>query len=205
MYLAVAGNIGAGKSTLTRLLSARYHLTPVFEAVDENPYLADFYRDMSAYAFRSQVFFLAKRLEQHLGQVNTGDRIVQDRTIFEDAGVFARNLFEQGMLTPRDFETYMGLYRALAQALRPPDLLLYLRAGVPTLQRRIAARGRGFERDVGADYLSKLNVLYESWLADYVLSEVLTIDADEADFLRQAEAGRLFETLEKRGLGVPVL
>lgn len=205
MYLAVAGNIGAGKSTLTRLLSARYHLTPVFEAVDENPYLADFYRDMSAYAFRSQVFFLAKRFEQHLGQVNTGDRIVQDRTIFEDAGVFARNLFEQGMLTPRDFETYMGLYRALAQALRPPDLLLYLRAGVPTLQRRIAARGRGFERDVGADYLSKLNVLYESWLADYVLSEVLTIDADETDFLRQADAGRLFETLEKRGLGVPVL
>lgn len=205
MYLAVAGNIGAGKSTLTRLLSARYHLTPVFEVVDENPYLADFYRDMSAYAFRSQVFFLAKRLEQHLGQVNTGGRVVQDRTIFEDAGVFARNLFEQGMLTPRDFETYMGLYRALAQALRPPDLLLYLRAGVPTLQRRIAARGRGFERDVGADYLGRLNLLYERWLTDYTLSDVLTVDADETDFLIEADAARLFETLEKRGLGVPVL
>lgn len=206
MYLAIAGNIGAGKSTLTRILAQRYRLTPVFEAVDDNPYLADFYRDMRAYAFHSQMFFLAKRLEQHLGQVNAGGRIVQDRTIFEDAGVFARNLFEESMMTRRDFESYMKMYQAISRALRPPDLLLYLRADVPTLQARIAERGRGFERGIDADYLAKLNILYEKWLADYAFSDVVTVEAGCADFLtHSADAEALFALLEKRGLGLPVL
>ena len=204
-YVVVEGPIGAGKTSLSKLLAETLQARLVLEVVEENPFLAAFYEDAQAYAFKAQVFFLAKRLEQHLGQVNSGGRVVQDRTLFEDAGVFARNLFEQGMMTRRDFETYMGLYRATAQALRPPDLLVYLRAAVPTLQRRIAARGRGPARDVGADYLTHLNLLYERWIADYTLSDVLTVDADETDFLIAADAAQVFEALEKRGLGVPVL
>ena len=206
MYLAVAGNIGAGKSTLTGMLAERYRLTPVYEVVDENPYLTDFYRDMRRYAFPSQVFFLARRLEQHLAQVNPGERIVQDRTIFEDAAVFARNLYNEGMMTERDFGSYLRLFEAISQTLRPPDLLVYLRASVDTLYTRVQQRGRSFERDLSAAYLAQLNVLYERWVDGYTLSPVIVVDADQVDFLTSpADAERLFVALSEQGLTLPML
>jgi len=206
MYLAIAGNIGAGKSTLTGMLAARYRLTPVYEVVDENPYLEDFYRDMRRYAFQSQVFFLARRLEQHLAQVNPGQHIVQDRTIFEDAAIFARNLFNEGMMSQRDFGSYLRLFEAISQTLRPPDLLIYLSASVDTLYARVQQRGRAFEHDLDAGYLAQLNVLYERWISEYTLSPVISVDADQIDFLETPPATeRLFAALSEYGLTSPML
>ena len=199
MYLAIAGNIGVGKSTLTGILAERYRLHPVFEAVDENPYLEDFYLDMPRYAFHSQIFFLAKRLRQHLTEVNTNERVIQDRTIYEDAAIFARNLFEEGVMEARDYRSYCQLYQAIAAALRPPDLLIYLRAGVATLRARIAERGRGYETSISTDYLARLNDLYERWVDGYDLSERLVIESDETDFLDPADLAHL---LGRHGLTV---
>ncbi len=183
MYIAIAGNIGSGKSTLTKLLSEHYKLEPVFEAVDENPYLEDFYKDMRRFAFHSQMFFLAKRLEQHLLQVNPASRIIQDRTIYEDAAIFALNLFEEGILSKRDYATYMQMYEAIRNTLRPPDLLIYLKASVSTLQARIKQRGRNYEQTIEENYLKRLNVLYERFMYGYDLSHVLVVNADTTDFL----------------------
>ena len=206
MYLAVAGNIGAGKSTLTGILAERYRLTPVYEVVDENPYLGDFYRDMRRYAFQSQVFFLAKRLEQHLAQVNPGQFIVQDRTIFEDAAVFARNLYNEGMMSERDFGSYLRLFEAVSQTLRPPDVLVYLSVSVETLYTRVQQRGRAFEQGLSADYLAQLNVLYERWVDEYTLSPVVRVDADQVDFLASADTLQaLFAALNECGLALPLL
>lgn len=206
VYVAVAGNIGAGKSTLTRLLSARYHLSPVFEAVDENPYLEEFYADMSRYAFHSQVFFLASRLRQHVRDVNPGRRVIQDRTVYEDAAVFARSLHVSGVMGERDHATYRMLYESVAAALRPPDLLIYLRASLPTLRRHIAQRGRAFESDIEDDYLLRLDELYERWVADYALSPVVVVPADELDFVASAaDRQRVFDIVEKGGLALPVM
>ena len=206
MYLAIAGNIGVGKSTLTSILSERYRLRPVYEAVDENPYLEDFYRDMPRYAFHSQMFFLARRLRQHLTEVNPGERVIQDRTIYEDAAVFARNLFEERVMDERDYHNYCDMYEAIAAALRPPDLLLYLRAGVPTLRARIAQRGRPYEANISTAYLARLNDLYERWAASYELSQLLVVATDDTDFLNRPEdLARLLELLERQGLTPPVL
>ncbi len=205
-YVAVAGNIGAGKSTLTRLLSERYHLSPVFEAVDENPYLEDFYADMRRYAFQSQVFFLASRLKQHLTEVNPGRRVIQDRTVYEDAAVFARLLHEDGVIDERDFGSYRLLYEAVAAALRPPDLLIYLRADLATIRRHIRQRGRAYEADIEDAYLLRLGKLYERWIAEYTLSAVLVIPADELDFVNSAaDRGAVFELVEAAGLVRPVM
>jgi deoxyadenosine/deoxycytidine kinase len=206
MYLAIAGNIGAGKSTLTKLLSERYRLTPVYEAVDENPYLEDFYKDMPRYAFHSQIFFLAKRLEQHLQHINPGSRIIQDRTVFEDANIFARNLFEDGTMNARDYSSYRKMYEAILQALRPPDLLVYIRTSVPTLQARIRKRGRDYEMMIDKSYLERLNTLYEKFIAAYAFSDIITIPADELDFVeKEEEFGEVLRMLEQRGLTAPVL
>ena len=206
MYIAVAGNIGAGKSTLTQLLSERYLLTPVYEAVDENPYLEDFYKDMEKFAFHSQMFFLAKRLEQHLKHINSGSRVIQDRTIYEDANIFARNLFETGTMNLRDYNSYRKMYEAILQALRPPDLLVYIRASVPTLQAHIQKRGRGYEVRIRRDYLEKLNALYESFIATYTFSDIVMIAGDETDFV-ESDTGReeMLKRLEEYGLSAPVL
>jgi deoxyadenosine/deoxycytidine kinase len=185
MFVAVAGNIGAGKSSLTRLLAQHYALSPIFEAVDENPYLEDFYRDMKRYAFHSQMFFLAKRLEQHARYVNPGDRVIQDRTIYEDAAVFAQNLFEEGVLGERDFGVYRAMYEAATRVLRPPDLLIYLRAGLPTLRRHIALRGRRFELGIADAYLERLNALYERWFAAYTLSPKVVLEVGALDFVHR--------------------
>ena len=206
LYVAVAGNIGAGKSTLTRILSERYHLAPVFEAVDENPYLADFYADMRRYAFHSQVFFLAARLRQHLREVNPGRRVIQDRTVYEDANVFARLLAEDGLLDPRDHGSYTLLYDAVASALRPPDLLIYLRASLPTLKAHIRLRGREYEADIDDAYLERLGDLYERWIEDYSLSPVVVVPGDDLDFVGdERDLALVLDLLERHGLAPPMV
>jgi deoxyadenosine/deoxycytidine kinase len=206
MYVAVAGTIGAGKSTLTGLLAARYNLRPVFEAVDENPYLTDFYGDMRRWSFHSQMFFLAARLRQHIDQVNTGGRVIQDRTVDEDASVFARTLYEDGLMDERDFGVYSGMYAAVRAALRPPDLLVYLRAGLPTVRRHIALRGRDFEQDVSDAYLERITERYERWVATYDVAPVVVIEADRYDLVRHdADREAVFDLLERRGLAPQVV
>jgi deoxyadenosine/deoxycytidine kinase len=206
MYIAIAGNIGAGKSTLTKLLSEQYRLTPVYEAVDENPYLEDFYQDMPKYAFHSQMFFLAKRLEQHLRHINPGSRIIQDRTIYEDANIFARNLFENGTMSLRDYNSYRKMYEAILQALRPPDLLIFIEASVPTLQAHIRKRGRSYEMNIKQDYLQQLNALYETFIATYTFSDVVRLDGDTLDFVGSETArAEVLRRLEQHGLSSPVL
>ena len=188
MFVAVAGNIGAGKSSLTEVLAASFALEPVYEAVDENPYLADFYADMLRYAFHSQMFFLAKRLAQHVSQVNPGRRVIQDRTLYEDAEVFARNLFETGVLNARDFGVYTEMVEAIRHTLRPPDLLIYLRASLPTLRRHIALRGRAYEAALSDAYLLRLGTLYERWFTAYDLSPKVVLEADALDFVHDGAA-----------------
>src|SRR3990170_6518667 len=166
-FVAVAGNIGVGKSTLVDKLCARLGWQPYYEPVSENPYLADFYENMKAWAFHSQVFFLTHRLRMHLSLLEDPKSVVQDRSVYEDAEVFAANLFHQGEISERDYSTYRKLYKLLCDMLRPPDLVIYLRASVPTLQRRIAARGRDFENTIDPGYLQKLNKLYEQWIANF--------------------------------------
>lgn len=187
MYVAIAGNIGSGKSTLTALLAEAFGLKPIYEAVSENPYLEDFYRDMRAYAFPSQVFFLARRVRQHLLEVNGKAPVVQDRTLYEDALVFAQHLYREGLLSPRDWRTYLELFHSVAPALRKPDLLIYLRASLPTLRRRIAKRGRPFEQNLPDRYLLGLNALYEELMAGWDLSPLHVVEADQVDFVERAE------------------
>jgi deoxyadenosine/deoxycytidine kinase len=182
-YVAVAGNIGVGKSTLVTLLSQRLGWEPFFEAVAENPYLADFYRDMRAWGFHSQVFFLTNRLRSHRQLLDHPTSVVQDRSVYEDAEVFAHNLFDQGYLDERDYATYRQLYEVLTQFLPPPDLVIYLRASVPTLGLRIARRGRDYERRITPEYLAQLNDLYESWIQAFTLCPVLTVPADDLDYV----------------------
>lgn len=182
-YIAVAGNIGVGKSTLVRLLCERIGFQPFFEPVTENPYLPDFYRQMSAWGFHSQIFFLTHRLRIHLALLRLSESVIQDRSIYEDAEVFAQNLFRQGYLNQRDFDTYRTLYRTLAEFLTPPDLVIYLRASVPTLMQRIALRSRDYERTIQPEYLAQLNVLYENWISGFSFCPVLTVPADDLDYV----------------------
>jgi deoxyadenosine/deoxycytidine kinase len=182
-FVAVAGNIGAGKSTLVRLLSERMTWEPYYEPVAENPYLEDFYRDMQAWAFHSQVFFITHRLRSHKHLLAHPTSVVQDRTVYEDAEIFARNLYLQGNIGERDYGTYRNLYHLLVEMLDPPDLVVYLRASVPTLQKRIAQRGRDFESRIPDEYLDRLNGLYEEWIAGFSLCPVLTIPSDDINFV----------------------
>ncbi len=182
-FVAVAGNIGVGKSTLVALLGRRLGWEPFYEAVAENPYLADFYRDMPAWSFHSQIFFLSTRLRSHRQLLDHPTSVVQDRSVYEDAEVFARNLYDQGSLNARDYATYRSLYEVLSEFLPPPDLVVYLRASVDTLSRRIAQRGRDYERRILPDYLAQLNLLYESWINAFSLCPVLTVPADDLDYV----------------------
>jgi len=182
-FVAIAGNVGVGKSTLVELLADKLGWTPFFEAVDENPYLADFYRDMRVWSFHSQIFFLSKRLRHHRRLLDHPSSVLQDRSVYEDAEIFAQNLHRQGNMDDRDYGVYRELYEVLTLYLPPPDLVVYLRASVPTLQKRIALRGREYERNISNAYLSSLNELYEDWIADFTLCPVLTISADELDYV----------------------
>jgi deoxyadenosine/deoxycytidine kinase len=181
-FIAVAGNIGVGKSTLTRMLAQRFGWQPFYEANAENPYLADFYADMQRWSFHSQVFYLGKRLEHHRQLVDYAGSVVQDRTVYEDAEIFARNLFEQGSMSARDYDAYRRLYTAISSFLPPPDLIIYLQADVETLLRRIHKRGRDFERDIAPDYLARLNCYYADWIEDWTTSQVLCVEVDGIDF-----------------------
>jgi deoxyadenosine/deoxycytidine kinase len=183
-FVTIAGNIGVGKSTLVDLLSRRLGWERVLEAVTENPYLSDFYADMNRWSFHSQVFFLVRRLQQHHDLLQQGRSVLQDRSVYEDAEIFARNLFHQQHLSQRDWQTYYELYQTLSTLLKPPDLVVYLRASVPTLKRRIAYRGRTFEQAIADDYLEQLNRLYDEWAAGFGLSPVLTVDTDHLDYVQ---------------------
>ena len=182
-FIAIAGNIGAGKTELTEFLFRRYGLKPFYEPNDQNPYLEDFYADMKTWAYRSQLFFLTHKFRLHLSLQGEPGAVVQDRTIYEDAEIFARNLYRQRLIEKRDFETYWELYQSIGRALRPPDLMIQLRCPVRTLRQRIRARGRSFEQDIPAAYLRRLNLLYEDWYARYDLSPVLRLEIDRLDYL----------------------
>lgn len=194
-FVAVAGNIGVGKSTLVGMMCNQLGWQPYYEPVAENPYLEDFYEDMEAWAFQSQVFFLTHRLRMHLDLLENPESVVQDRSVYEDAEIFAANLFRQRQMSERDFASYRKLYRLLCDMLRPPDLVIYLRAAVPTLQRRIASRGRDFESNISDDYLERLNGLYEHWINSFSLCPVLTVPTDQMDFV--AHNGQLELIVEK--------
>ena len=182
-FIAIAGNIGVGKSTLTGLMAQRLGWKPFFEAVDDNPYLADFYADMSAWSFHSQVFFLSRRLQHHRHILDHPTSALQDRSVYEDAEVFAANLHRQGRMSQRDYATYRGLYDGVNLFLPPPDLMVYLRASVDTLLQRIRLRGRAYEQSIDPEYLARLNILYDEWIDRFALCPVLTVPADELDFV----------------------
>lgn len=186
-FIAIAGNIGAGKSTLTELLSERFCWEPFYEANAENPYLADFYTDMKRWSFHSQVFFLGKRLEAHRLLVDHPTSVVQDRTVYEDAEIFARNLYEQGAMTTRDYDAYWALYRAVSSFLPPPDLLIYLQSSVDTLITHIARRGRDYERAIEREYLERLNHLYDQLIDSWTQCPVLRVSMDEHDFAARSD------------------
>jgi deoxyadenosine/deoxycytidine kinase len=182
-FIAIAGNVGVGKSTLTALLSQRLGWMPFPEAVDENPYLADFYADMPRWSFHSQIFFLSRRLRHHRQLLDHPTSVVQDRSVYEDAEIFARNLYNQGNMEERDYHSYRELYEVLTGFLPSPDLVVYLRATVDTLLYRIQRRGRDYEQDISPVYLEQLNHLYEDWIQRFDLCPVLTVPADNLNFV----------------------
>jgi deoxyadenosine/deoxycytidine kinase len=186
-YVAVAGNIGVGKSTLVEMLCDRLAWQPFYEPEVDNPYLADFYQDMRAWAFHSQIFFLTRRLRAHRQLIEHPTSVIQDRTVYEDAEVFACNLYRQGLIGERDYHAYRELYEVLTEFLPPPDLVVYLRASAQTLLHRISHRGREYERTITGDYLEQLNELYENWIATFSLCPVLTVPADDLDYVAHSD------------------
>ena len=197
-FIAIAGNIGAGKTELTAFLCKKYGLTPFFEPNEQNPYLADFYRDMKTWAFRSQIFFLTRKFRLHRKLQQSSGTVVQDRTLYEDAEIFAKNLHRRGFIDRRDFRTYWDLYESIAETLPPPDLMIYLKCSVRTLMRRIQLRGRRIERDIPTAYLRRLNQLYEEWFRSYSTSPVLVLSTDKLDYLTDlVDRVDLFHKIEK--------
>ena len=181
MHIAIAGNIGSGKTTLTRMLVSRYGWTPKYESVDFNPYLADFYEDMARWSFNLQIYFLNKRFKDVVEIAKMDDVVVQDRTIFEDARIFAPNLHDMGLMSTRDFENYTDLFDLMMSLVGYPDLLIYLRSSIPNLIAQIQRRGRDYEKSIRIDYLTGLNEKYEAWIRDYP-GRLLIIDADNIKF-----------------------
>jgi deoxyadenosine/deoxycytidine kinase len=201
VFVAVAGNIGSGKSSLTRLLSSEKGWTPMFESVEDNPYLSDFYTDMRRWSFQLQVYFLSNRFRSHKAITEGGRSVVLDRVIYEDAEIFARNLFEIGNMEERDYRNYVALYDVMTEYLHPPDLLIYLRANVDTLIRQIAQRGRDFEQSIKREYLEQLNRHYEAWIRRYTKGKLLVVESDDLDFVNsRGDLERVLRLVEK-GLG----
>lgn len=181
MHIAIAGNIGSGKTTLTKLLAARYGWTPRFEPVDNNPYLEDFYYDMNRWSFNLQVYFLNKRFKEVVEISKSTDTIIQDRTIYEDACIFAPNLHDQGYMSDRDFKNYTDLFNLMMSLVKKPQLMIYIRSSIPTLVKHIEKRGRDYEKSIRIDYLTGLQKRYDDWLSTYD-GELITIDGDKINF-----------------------
>ena len=187
MHIAIVGNIGAGKTTLTEMLAKNYGWEPLYEAVDNNPYLEDFYSDMKRWSFNLQIYFLNSRYRQIFDIQKSGRDIIQDRTIYEDAYIFAENLHDMGLMTSRDYENYESIFTNITEYIKPPDLLVYLKASVPTLVNNIQRRGREYEIGIRIDYLSKLNEKYDKWIKGYKLGKLLVLDKDNLDFANNTE------------------
>lgn len=187
MHIAIAGNIGSGKTTLTSLLAKHYKWQPQYEDADDNPYLNDFYEDMQRWSFNLQVYFLNSRFSQVLDIRKGKQKVVQDRTIYEDAYIFAPNLHAMGLMTSRDYENYFSLFKLMESLVKAPDLMIYLRASVPTLVKQIQKRGRDYENSIRLDYLKRLNERYEAWISTYESGKLLVVDIDEVNFSENKE------------------
>lgn len=197
MHLAIVGNIGAGKTTLTELLAKSYGWDPLYEAVDNNPYLEDFYSDMKRWSFNLQIYFLNTRFQQMIEIQKQTRNIIQDRTIYEDAYIFAENLHDMALMTTRDYENYRSIFDNITAFIKPPDLLVYLKASVPTLVNNIQRRGREYESGIRLDYLSKLNDKYKKWIDNYKLGKLLVMDMDNLDFANNPEhMGTVIQRIE---------
>jgi len=186
-YIAIAGNIGAGKTTLTTQLGKHFGWEVHYESTDDNPYLSDFYTDMHRWSFNLQIYFLNSRYQQVLNIINGKNTVIQDRTIYEDAYIFAPNLHDMGLLSTRDFDNYRSLFDTMSSQIQPPDLLIYLKASIPTLVNHIHQRGRDYEGSISIDYLKRLNQRYEDWIKDYDKGKLLIINSDEVDFIGNPE------------------
>ena len=195
MHIAVAGNIGSGKTTLTRLLSKHFGWKPHYEEVDNNPYLESFYEDMKRWSFNLQVYFLNSRFRQVLDIRNSGQDIIQDRTIYEDAYIFAANLYDMGLMETRDYENYRSLFELMSSFLEAPDLLIYLRASVPTLVRQIQKRNRDYEQSIRLDYLNALNRRYEDWISKYSKGKLLVIESDNIEIENPEDLGGIIDRI----------
>lgn len=201
-YIAIAGNIGAGKSSLTGLLAKHFGWNAYYESVDDNPYLSDFYEDMRRWSFNLQIYFLSSRFRHQREILGSTNDFIQDRTIYEDVEIFAKNLYEMGLMSERDYENYRSLFGEMVSYLRPPDLLIYLRAHVPTLVRQIQARGREYENTIRIDYLERLNQHYEHWIHAYP-DQKLVIETDDLDFVNRPEdLGRIIQMVDQRLFGL---
>lgn len=203
MHIAIVGNIGAGKTTLTKLLANHLKWEPQFEAVDNNPYLEDFYSDMKRWSFNLQIYFLNSRFRHIVELQKKGTNIIQDRTIYEDAYIFAENLYDMGLMSARDFENYSNIFESIVSYIKAPDLLIYLRASVPTLVNNIQIRGREYESGIRLDYLSKLNDKYEKWIKGYREGKLLILDKDKLDFANNPEdLGFVIQKIEAELFGL---
>jgi deoxyadenosine/deoxycytidine kinase len=202
-HIAIAGNIGSGKTTLTTLLAKHYDWKPHYEAIENNPYIDDFYQDMQTWSFHMQVYYLNYRYQQII-EIRKGEHtVVQDRTIYEDAYIFAPNLHEMGLMHTRDFETYKNLYETIQTQIQPPDLLIYLRASLPALVTQIQKRGRSFEDSIRLDYLKKLNQRYENWIASYSGKKLLIVDVDDCNFADiPQDMGNIINLVERERAGL---
>jgi deoxyadenosine/deoxycytidine kinase len=187
MHVAVAGNIGSGKTTLTGLLAKHFKWEAHYESVDDNPYLNDFYEDMQRWSFNLQIFFLNSRFNQLVNMKKSGKNVIQDRTIYEDAYIFAPNLHAMGLMTTRDFHNYLNLFNLMMNFVSPPDLLIYLRGTVPALVNQIEKRGRPYENTIRIDYLKRLNERYEAWISEYESGKLLIVDIDDVNFAENTE------------------
>ncbi|MBC8315857.1 MAG: deoxynucleoside kinase [Bacteroidales bacterium] len=187
MHIAIAGNIGSGKTTLTELLAKHFQWEPHYESADDNPYLNSFYEDMQRWSFNLQIYFLDNRFKKIVKIRKSGKTVIQDRTIYEDAYIFAPNLHSMNLMTTRDFDNYRSLFELISSLIQPPDLLIYLRSTVPTLVNQIQKRGREYESAIRLDYLKNLNERYEEWIKDYTLGKLLIVDVDEVNFPEDPE------------------
>lgn len=201
-YYAIAGNIGAGKSSLTELLAHYFKWKTYYESIDDNPYISDFYEDMRRWSFNLQIYFLSSRFRNQKKMIRDKQSFIQDRTIYEDVEIFAKNLYQMGLMSKRDYDNYCSLFHEMEEFVTPPDLLIYLRAEVPTLVRQIQLRGREYESSIRIEYLERLNNLYEEWIDKYPY-EKLIVDTDHLDFVNKNEdIGKIIELIEQRRFGL---